>query len=176
MLTCAVTPFCFWDHPRACGKNHGRITTAQCRLGSPPRMREELLGVSPDTSNDLMIKDHPRACGKNIKIKQSLRLLRGSPPRMREESRSYIRLGKPSRITPAHAGRIYLIVIFCRSMRDHPRACGKNVNLESIPDYVPGSPPRMREEFNSVFIHLNPPRITPAHAGRISCSSHLTRF
>ena len=70
------------DHPRVCGKNvnsgHGYIP----REGSPPRVREELLGVLPDPLevgitpacagrtvkpeiNALYVRDHPRVCGKN---------------------------------------------------------------------------------------------------------------
>ena len=49
-------------------------------------------------------------------------------------------------ITPAHAGRIGPPQILYDPMRDHPRACGKN--LMSLISDTPGkgSPPRMREE------------------------------
>ena len=135
--------FPFRDHPRACGKNYDGVRLTQDNLGSPPRMREEShctylpnhsTGITPAhagrmwsvSTHMLIAEDHPRACGKNSIISEYTIFRIGSPPRMREESGQYTCALLSIRITPAHAGRMYLNALYGMSDQDHPRACGKN--------------------------------------------------
>ena len=47
-------------------------------------------------------------------------------------------------ITPAHAGKTLPRPAATVSLRDHPRACGENFELEDFSSDYLGSPPRMR--------------------------------
>ena len=86
---------------------------------------------------------------------------------MREESYGHVLFCGYPGITPAHAGRILSVCSCTRRARDHPRACGKNGHYPRMRIPLPGSPPRMREEFHSSLICFRANGITPAHAGRI---------
>jgi len=70
------------------------------------------------------------------------------------------------RITPAHAGKTMDSTFSTSAMRDHPRACGKD--LPRLGDSLPiqGSPPRMRERPSGEIVWAGKVRITPAHAGK----------
>ncbi len=70
------------------------------------------------------------------------------------------------RIIPAHAGQTHAA---CRSSvgsPDHPRACGANCANESALSAVVGSSPRMRGKPMIQRVHVDFPRIIPAHAGQ----------
>ena len=112
------------DHPRACGKNAWGNTISKVRLGSPPRMREELSKLTGIRTSSritpahagricllqahlFLYMDHPRACGKNPLPRVNYIYEPGSPPRMREEFSYGSNARKRSRITPAHAGRMF---------------------------------------------------------------------
>ena len=147
-------------------------------------MREELIGlcmtkrlqrITPAHAGRISLfsflfsalRDHPRACGKNIINGSSTCLSRGSPPRMREEFHLVFPRYDSSRITPAHAGRIWDYFGFPTGIEDHPRACGKNSILALYVSAPMGSPPRMREESKLETLMIVQAGITPAHAGRI---------
>ena len=70
------------------------------------------------------------------------------------------------RITPACAGRTLILRYFCHFLRDHPRVCGKNVDLNLSLLFREGSPPRVREELISKVTTAIKEGITPACAGR----------
>ena len=99
---------------------------------------------------------------------------RGSPPRMREEFNTTCSRKICIRITPAHAGRIVDRNKNYLQPKDHPRACGKNLQLSQLVSNLAGSPPRMREEFLEYTELYMQRRITPAHAGRIGLNPILS--
>ena len=69
------------------------------------------------------------------------------------------------RITPAPAGNTGLPLVFAGVFEDHPRACGKHLQLTRQPPTRSGSPPRLRE---TPFLKLMSGLkigITPAPAG-----------
>ena len=117
------------------------------------------------------VRDHPRACGKNLSATVILLTTSGSPPRMREECTYDTAEMTRLRITPAHAGRIIRMEHMSPRVKDHPRACGKNLYFRPPPYLRLGSPPRMREEFPATRGGYQCPRITPAHAGRMAIIS-----
>ena len=69
-------------------------------------------------------------------------------------------------ITPACAGRTYIIVISHMPPQDHPRVCGKDRDFVVTPKYRVGSPPRVREGPKGYIVKNGTYRITPACAGR----------
>ena len=90
----------------------------------------------------------------------------GSPPRMRGKQLGCDECHCGSGITPAHAGKTSMCRNMLPGIRDHPRACGENLNLESSKNIGMGSPPRMRGKptFHSDgTVRIG---ITPAHAGK----------
>ena len=93
-----------------------------------------------------IIRDHPRVCGKNANGRLSFTAHSESPPRVREKQ-AIQELGfLKSRITPACAGKTLLVRVTCLFRWDHPRVCGKNLNLKDFLTVLPGSPPRVREK------------------------------
>ena len=112
----------FWDHPRVCGKNPPLPYTLYDVGGSPPRVREKLIGgvvvivalrITPACAGKTIktstrrytIRDHPRVCGKNLQTYEPTFTWEGSPPRVREK-RDKIRLEDyVYGITPACAGK-----------------------------------------------------------------------
>ena len=73
---------------------------------------------------------------------------------------------KPTRITPAHAGKTPLGCAFAPPKTDHPRACGENMCLTCRQLAGNGSPPRMRGKLITAIRDYLRTRITPAHAGK----------
>ena len=114
--------------------------------------------------------DHPRACGENCLINAVCNALIGSPPRMRGKPQSRPQGEGEQRITPAHAGKTPLLFSIAWRNRDHPRACGENAILRTKILEMIGSPPRMRGKRYKVWDAYTFDGITPAHAGKTSCS------
>src|SRR5690554_753673 len=90
--------------------------------GSPPRVRERpelkdrdvrVERITPacagktisNTSSKKTHEDHPRVCGKDQSLKTAMCWWRGSPPRVRERPYLTHLPKKPTRITPACAGK-----------------------------------------------------------------------
>ena len=70
------------------------------------------------------------------------------------------------RITPAHAGKTAKAFGYVRTVTDHPRACGENLDLKFCSGVMGGSPPRMRGKPSGITGVTSEKRITPAHAGK----------
>ena len=110
------------DHPRVCGKNLYKIVKSIQKVGSPPRVREELhlfvrrvciARITPACAGRtrkskhcrIPLQDHPRVCGKNTRrVYENSRGI-GSPPRVREERWKNNEQKTLVGITPACAGR-----------------------------------------------------------------------
>ena len=73
------------------------------------------------------------------------------------------------RITPAHAGKTRNSHSSTFRSRDHPRACGENLDLKLREIDMKGSPPRMRGKQAVKLRDVRHAGITPAHAGK-TCS------
>ena len=72
-------------------------------------------------------------------------------------------------ITPAYAGKTLRLNVFLFLPQDHPRVCGKNMELVRWISGLQGSPPRMREKLCGMLSATGIPRITPAYAGKTLC-------
>ena len=111
-----------WDHPRGCGENCKKTSTATIYSGSPPRMRGKLYipqyrhgtgGITPADAGKTITpfavakraEDHPRGCGENREelVRQPLKY--GSPPRMRGKLQRALSANGYDGITPADAGK-----------------------------------------------------------------------
>ena len=69
-------------------------------------------------------------------------------------------------ITPACAGKTKMLPLKAGVSQDHPRVCGKNLNVHPTPHRVMGSPPRVREKLKWVQKRTCKAGITPACAGK----------
>ena len=82
--------------------------------------------------------------------------------------------GRVVRITPAHAGKTSAWATRPGRYRDHPRTRGENiVNPPKNPPNT-GSPPHTRGKHELWKTHIQPLRITPAHAGKTRSSLILS--
>ena len=130
------------DHPRACGEKSPRNGSIHTALGSPPRMRGEELAENIKIAATRITPahagrssrwsylgcnqmDHPRACGEKAALFPFSARPPGSPPRMRGEVLLFAGFRPAIRITPAHAGRRWLVAVQTCAATDHPRACGE---------------------------------------------------
>ena len=68
----------------------------------------------------------------------------GSPPRARGRALHVITSFSNFRITPACAGKSYVVHLALLGLRDHPRVRGEETSFEALPEIVVGSPPRAR--------------------------------
>ena len=111
-------------------------------------------------------EDHPRACGENLRSEKTESRKVGSPPRMRGKPPAQPHRSRPSRITPAHAGKTSADEVIIPACGDHPRACGENVLVRRDGRSDRGSPPRMRGKHVLPLSGDKRAGITPAHAGK----------
>ena len=113
-----------------------------------------------------LFRDHPRMCGKDSFTLLIALSIQGSPPHVREGLLIDNFFFLSTRITPACAGRTFVICYRFCLVKDHPRMCGKDQDPNPCVTLTPGSPPHVREELEGTKIPLNWLGITPARAGR----------
>ena len=111
-------------------------------------------------------EDHPRGCGENSYTDVYSSASRGSPPRMRGKPRSHMQQTAPRRITPADAGKTFVLFGSTARAWDHPRGCGENSPFAVATRFLTGSPPRMRGKPVTAVGLDGKARITPADAGK----------
>ena len=122
------------------------------------------------------VEDHPRSCGKDHLIRYLQVIHLGSPPLVRERLKKRPERDRNRRITPARAGKTRLFRCHSKSIQDHPRSCGKDMECGYYLARKVGSPPLVRERprpFGLTDFELG---ITPARAGKTSCLSLHSLF
>ena len=130
------------DHPRVRGEKSRSATRSRTATGSPPRARGEGGDIS-DNPGFIRITpacagrsgfvwysayasgDHPRVCGEKKIYNLPSWNLGGSPPRVRGEGLRITVQRRPTRITPACAGRSCTARGSGLRRPDHPRVCGE---------------------------------------------------
>ena len=111
-------------------------------------------------------QDHPRVCGEEPPTGDGLNLILGSPPRMRGRVwRSFV-LRLTFGITPAYAGKRFLVYNVLYYGWDYPRVCGEESFWNSVQQAQRGSPPRMRGRVFLPAYARYVRGITPAYAGK----------
>ena len=133
------------DHPRLCGEKQPDTFGQLTQLGSPPPMRGKDLitrnnlrryRITPayagkSSTDDRLIvfyKDHPRLCGEKCKYSVNRSLYAGSPPPMRGKGYDEATATKDKGITPAYAGKSFIIDCPLQAGQDHPRLCGEKAH------------------------------------------------
>ena len=171
------------DHPRMGGEKHIWLTSGRQWMGSPPHGRGKDLdaptaNISPritpawagkrNLDNESVGKrqDHPRMGGEKQFVPAFSVYVSGSPPHGRGKVEAAAEKLGVERITPAWAGKRFLIIIALRSTQDHPRMGGEKQFVPAFSVYVSGSPPHGRGKVEAAAEKLGVERITPAWAGK----------
>ena len=114
------------DHPRTCGEKQVKVVEHCNKRGSPPHMRgkaagqlqkNQRAGITPAHAGKSCPRhrpqrprqDHPRTCGEKLKLIPLLIFAWGSPPHMRGKEDLGGQGNSKRRITPAHAGKRYVV-------------------------------------------------------------------
>ena len=112
-------------------------------------------------------QDHPRGCGENLFMRFYKKLPQGSPPRMRGKPFSINFTDIISGITPADAGKTYVLNESLTHAQDHPRGCGENLQIQDLYSKAIGSPPRMRGKPSKSYILPSEPGSPPRMRGKL---------
>ena len=75
------------------------------------------------------------------------------------------------RITPAYAGKSFIMDCRLQAGQDHPRLCGEKSDRSATCFFKSGSPPPMRGKAQRAFHGIVTIRITPAYAGKRTVST-----
>ena len=151
------------DHPRVCGEKSIHSGAKTHITGSPPRVRgEAYMCISVETRPRITPAcagrrppgspgqprwwDHPRVCGEKMPCRTTARMAAGSPPRVRGEDARHDLNQSYQGITPACAGRSFVLPSIISAPPDHPRVCGEKFLFAIILPPLLGSPPRVRGE------------------------------
>ena len=100
-------------------------------------------------------------CGEKQKRKLCLEDFLGSPPHVRGKVRRHRNDYLSVRITPACAGKSFLILDMNRFPKDHPRLCGEKGLWQCSQISIPGSPPHVRGKGEHKRKSTRGNRITP---------------
>ncbi len=180
------------DHPRACGEQRSAEFLAPWSPGSSPRVRgavrvhrrnERRPGIIPACAGSRLggrcpvgpERDHPRVCGEQHSYSGKVHTFQGSSPRGRGagvlEGEHRLRRG----IIPARAGSRNGATHCPSARRDHPRACGEQLNGCLLTSIFKGSSPRVRGAEPRGASTLAQAGIIPARAGSSRGRSATTR-
>ena len=153
------------DHPRVCGEKQASTGARHTDRRITPAYAGKRVKISLKFRAS---EDHPRVCGEKFQRSIRLPVRSGSPPRMRGKGVRHLCEMLFTGITPAYAGKSFLIYFFARYIQDHPRVCGEKSGVAIRTSAFRGSPPRMRGKGSNAF-RLEPAEgITPAYAGKRS--------
>ena len=111
-------------------------------------------------------RDHPRACGEKLTGRDNLRIGQGSPPRVRGKEVCGFSGFAERGITPARAGKRYVIISLTLDCRDHPRMRGEKTSGLPACLRIMGSPPHARGKGVKFGVREHSTPITPACAGK----------
>ena len=131
-----------WVHPCVCGENLVEIIQICDSSGSSPRVRGNLASI---VITPVDVRSSPRVRGK----------------RQFEVWRWPV-----GGLIPAHAGKTREKPRTARPRRAHPRACGENRSVPSLPLPSSGSSPHVRGKPNNLLPTFPRVRLIPACAGK----------
>ena len=151
------------DHPRVCGEKQASTGARHTDRRITPAYAGKRVKISLKFRAS---EDHPRVCGEKFQRSIRLPVRSGSPPRMRGKGVRHLCEMLFTGITPAYAGKSFLIYFFARYIQDHPRVCGEKELRQAIAVQHIGSPPRMRGKVAMFCRAVRAHRITPAYAGK----------
>ena len=172
-------------HPRAGGENAVTINGELVSLGSSPRGRGKLIGISPfifcvgliparagkTQSPDRAVTRcwaHPRAGGENALPRMSAGAYPGSSPRGRGKHERRGDVVCEAGLIPARAGKTRGSIGRTRRHSAHPRAGGENCYFKTGGRMGIGSSPRGRGKHHGAGARDEARGLIPARAGKTS--------
>ena len=112
------------DHPRLCGEKVLENADGE----QLDRITPAYAGKSVATLYSLVkVQDHPRLCGEKGKPGVLVTEEQGSPPPMRGKAALSGYDCTAGGITPAYAGKSFVLRSYRPCWRDHPRLCGEKL-------------------------------------------------
>ena len=111
-------------------------------------------------------RDHPRTRGEKSGAAGVRPVQGGSPPHTRGKDGCSSQHTCHARITPAHAGKRYIVFITWAEVKDHPRTRGEKNSCMVSSWSIVGSPPHTRGKEAKFLSTAFNNGITPAHAGK----------
>ena len=175
------------DHPRMGGEKAANFLAVCGPRGSPPHGRGKgpalhcsspVPGITPAWAGKRALQagagypagDHPRMGGEKLAGAAAVTQRQGSPPHGRGKGPHLQKTAVRGGITPAWAGKSPGCAILSVQREDHPRMGGEKVYNLSDKALHGGSPPHGRGKAKPKPVKTPVPRITPAWAGKRSCS------
>ena len=147
-------------------RGRGKVSLSRF-IGSRSRITPAWAGKRPfPAASQFLQKDHPRVGGEKHRAIFMGVDYEGSPPRGRGKAGLSPLLFRSMGITPAWAGKSWVISCFQLDSWDHPRVGGEKPNRILWSNFKQGSPPRGR---GKAIIRMTTPKypgITPAWAGK----------
>ena len=113
------------------------------------------------------VKVHPRIRGEDVRQSDKRLISLGSPPHTRGRLIKTLLSVRSMGFTPAYAGKISLIPMYCVACRVHPRIRGEDSRTMQETTFAQGSPPHTRGRWELLMSELSLLRFTPAYAGKI---------
>ncbi len=171
------------DHPRIRGEKELFVEIAKPFQGSPPHTRGKAaahfatfvqIRITPAYAGKSFaafnfqdtVEDHPRIRGEKLLGVVSCVLPLGSPPHTRGKVLSEHKFFQQMGITPAYAGKRYLLLPTGHNCKDHPRIRGEKDFPYECGCVEMGSPPHTRGKEFSMLKRSCWLGITPAYAGK----------
>ena len=165
------------------GEKHQSFTLLLRHRGSPPHGRGkgrrrcrtgDGFGITPAWAGKRYHprvglqghRDHPRMGGEKGSYRWVIKSVKGSPPRGRGKADAAPHGFLAEGITPAWAGKSYVLVSVEFVPEDHPRVGGEKYNSAEALANRQGSPPRGRGKVIPCGQCIGCRRITPAWAGK----------
>ena len=144
----------------------GKVLTPS-RGEFPPRITPAYAGKRKTTGKvKFKTEDHPRLCGEKRIECYTEPTTWGSPPPMRGKAPLVLSVIIIHRITPAYAGKRYMVDLGDSRFQDHPRLCGEKTPTKHFIRLTIGSPPPMRGKVSIQSVRSTDHGITPAYAGK----------
>ena len=104
----------------------GRLCGCNRRRGITPAYAGKSSCAGP---GECPVPDHPRLCGEKFGGGQDFYPAAGSPPPMRGKDHDVSFFQKRPRITPAYAGKSFVLFEVRHITWDHPRLCGEKCGI-----------------------------------------------
>ena len=169
--------------PARAGKTPRFSHPARAVAGSSPRVRGKpgwaptvpgwrglipaCAGKTDHGGHELALRRaHPRVCGENTPENGVYLEHLGSSPRVRGKRWSQRATRHGWGLIPARAGKTETREFTAIGVPAHPRACGENDAVETIPATLSGSSPRVRGKQTPDRRRLDAGRLIPARAGK----------
>ena len=137
------------------------------------RSNDRLRGIIPtrvgtsckSTRTEQTLRDHPHACGDKRVSASIFNRRQGSSPRVWGQVDIAVNTADRPRIIPTRVGTRATCIVFSRSIKDHPHACGDKSPFRNPLAVCQGSSPRVWGQVSDTNLLPYKERIIPTRVG-----------